>query len=83
MTPPSADRRPRSDIRVGPNARNPFDRDPLLVPSRLDDEKPWRRRRALMAKLVATMLLAGALGAIARYGDVETVRQYLAGLTTG
>jgi hypothetical protein len=38
--------------------KNTFDRDPLLIPQLFVTGKPWYRRRAAWAKLVASGLVA-------------------------
>ena len=80
MTPPLTDDRPRSEYTIGPSVKNPFDRDPLIIPQLFVDGKPWYRRRDTIGKLMLAIVSAILLTLVVRHYTAETVLRGIARL---
>ncbi|MDB4883316.1 MAG: hypothetical protein JWL95_2082 [Gemmatimonadetes bacterium] len=62
-----ADRPTRVDPSVGPSSKHPFDRDPLLIPTRFVERKPWYRRRETVARGVVSALAVLLVAAVVHH----------------
>ncbi len=54
-------------VRAQPNAKNVFDREPLLIPQRPEDRpRPWYRRRAVVTSIL--LVLAAVVAIVLHFG---------------
>jgi hypothetical protein len=80
MTPSSAERPARVDPAIGPSAKHPFNRDPLLIPQLFVGGRPWYRRRAVIVKIVVSVMFVAMIAVVVRHYTVEGVFRRIASL---
>ena len=78
MTQRLTDDRRGTEYSISPSVKNPFDRDPLVIPQLFVDGRPWYRRRDTIAKLVLATASVMLLIVVVRHFSVESVLRTVA-----